>query len=217
MRYRKVKSVFGLSSLILGGLTAPHTANAQDFFNNSALQGWRNLANSTGRIDALPVVDLNGASLDVAKTPGWKVVYFWSAECPCVTACENYTLKPLAAKYAGRVSFYAVDAGAYDLAKPVAELQAVANKHHLPYAVVLDNTHETVKALDAQVTPEVFLLDPHNNIVYSGMPDDSKRYLLKTGKHGVTSSYLSRALDDALAGKRISQAHTELEGCIIGW
>lgn len=67
------------------------------------------------------------------------------------------------------------------------------------------------------MTPEVFLIDPSNHIVYSGMPDDSKRYLLGTGKHGVTNTYLARALDEALSGKPISHPRSELEGCIVAW
>jgi hypothetical protein len=49
------------------------------------------------------------------------------------------------------------------------------------------------------------------------MADDSKRYLTQTGKRGVTVTYLATALDQALAGKRISQPHTKLDGCIIAW
>ena len=138
------------------------------------------------------MTELDGNPLDIASQPGWKVIYFWSAECPCVKACETYSLIPLAEKYAGKVSFFAVDADGFDLAKPVGELKSEAAAHKLPYAVVLDKTHETTKVLDAQVTPECFLLDPENHIVYSGMPDDSKRFLLTTGKRGVAESYLAK-------------------------
>jgi hypothetical protein len=172
---------------------------------------------SSRQITSLPVETLQGKPLDIANKPGWKVAYFWSAVCPCVTACENYSLVPLAKEYAGKVTFYAVDAGSYDLAKPVDVLKQEAAAHRLPYAVVLDRTHATVKALDAQVTPECYLINPDNHIVYSGMPDDSKRFLMQTGKRGYTQSYLAVAIDEALHGLPVSQHRTQLEGCIIAW
>lgn len=175
------------------------------------------LADPTDSVQSLPVSTLDGNALDIARTLGWKVVYFWSAECPCVKACEEYSLVPLAQRYAGKVTFYAVSADGFDLDKPIAELKKEAAAHKLPYSVVLDPTHATTRALNAEVTPQVFLIDPQNHIVYSGMPDDSKRYLLLTGKHGVTETYLSRAVREGLAGLPISQPHSELEGCIIAW
>jgi hypothetical protein len=74
----------------------------------------------------LPVTTLDGKLVDIGAQPGWRVVYFWSAECPCVTACEDYTLRPMAELYAGRVAFYAVDAGGYDLGHSVGWLKREA-------------------------------------------------------------------------------------------
>ena len=196
-------------------LTAGHGAYADTAKQPHSL--WTSLAQSSQMIGSLPVTTLDARPVDMGGMPGWKVIYFWSAECPCVKACEHYSLVPLAEKYAGKVSFYAVDADGFDLSKPAAELSKEAEAHKLPYEVVLDRTHATTKALGAEVTPECFLLDPENRIVYSGMPDDSKRYLLSTGKRGVTDSYLAKAIAQALAGKPISTPHTELQGCIIAW
>ena len=196
-----------------------NSASVADVLTSRSQSGalWNNLVQTTQIVGSLPVSTLDGAPLDIVDQPGWKVVYFWSGECPCVKACERYSLVPLAEKYAGKVSLYAVDADGFDLAKPSAELSKEAAAHKLPYEVVLDRTHATTKALGAEVTPECFLLDPENQVVYSGMPDDSKRYLLSTGKRGVTDSYLAKAIAQALAGKRISPSHTQLEGCIISW
>jgi hypothetical protein len=61
------------------------------------------------------------------------------------------------------------------------------------------------------------LIDPQGGVVFSGVPDDSRRYLDTTGKSGVTRSYLGRALAEALAGKTVSQPQVKDQGCIIAW
>jgi peroxiredoxin len=165
----------------------------------------------------LTAYKLDGTAVDIAAQTGWKVIYFWSDACPCVTACEQYSFLPLAKKYEGKVQFFAVVSGQYDLKMQRTALTSHISDHHLSYSVLLDPQHTVVTALGAMVTPQTFLLDPQNRVVFSGMPDDSRRYLYKTGKHGVTESYLGQALIQAFAGKPITQPHTENQGCIIAW
>ncbi|MEO7718299.1 MAG: redoxin domain-containing protein [Capsulimonas sp.] len=168
-------------------------------------------------ISSLPVMKTDGNKVDLAVRPGWKVIYFWSAACPCVSACERYSFIPLAKQYQGKVAFYGVVSGSYDLSHGALSLQKSIGDRKLPYPIFLDKTHATALALHAQVTPQTFLLNPKNEIVFSGMPDDSRRYLAGAGKPGVTQTYLSDALAQALAGKPITQPKTENQGCIISW
>lgn len=112
----------------------------------------------SGATVSLPVTALNGKPLDLAARPGWKVIYFWSAACPCVRACESFTFVPLARRYQGRVSFYAIASNGYDLGLPHDQLVRQVEKHDLPFPVLLDDRHLTVWALDARVTPQAFLL-----------------------------------------------------------
>lgn len=167
-------------------------------------------------IAALPAMTLGGAPFDLTARHGWKVVYFWSAECPCVRACERYSFLPLAQKYRGRVAFYAVAASRFDLDQPPAKFAQSVQAHSLPFPVLRDPSHRIASALGARVTPQTFLLDPQNRVVFSGMPDDSRRYL-GNPKRGVAQTYLARALAEALAGQPITQPKTENQGCIIAW
>jgi peroxiredoxin len=160
---------------------------------------------------------LDGSSVDLAAKPTWKVIYFWSASCPCVVACENYTLKPLAEKYGAKVAFYGVVSGKYELGMNRDDLKSLIQERHLPFPILLDPDHTVAAALNAQVTPQTFLLVPSNHIVFSGMPDDTKRYLHATGRSGLTDSYLGDALAQALAGKKVTRPLVQNEGCIIGW
>jgi hypothetical protein len=168
-------------------------------------------------VSGLTVTTLDGRKLDLAAQPGWKVIYFWGAECPCVTACEQYSLVPMAERYKGKVTFYGVVSGGYDLGLAKSELAGDIKSRHLPYPVVLDPNHATARALDARVTPQTFVLDPQNRIVFAGMPDDSRRYIKLSKPGGVKHTYLSQALAQALAGKPVTTPTTEQEGCIIAW
>jgi len=168
-------------------------------------------------ISDLTVTALDGKSVDLATKPGWKVVYFWSPECPCVTACERYSFIPLAKQYQGSVSFFGVVSGGYDLRQGAAVIAANVKMRHLPYSILLDTDHVAARALDARVTPQAFVLDPDNRVVFAGMPDDSRRYLKDAKPNGVKKTYLSEALADALSGKGVAHPTNELEGCVVAW
>jgi len=167
-------------------------------------------------LSTLPTTTLDGKPVDLATKPGWKVIYFWSAECPCVEACEQYSFLPLAKQYAGKVSFYGVVSGGYDLTLGKALTDSIRQRH-LPYSVLCDNSHAVALALNASVTPQTFILDPQNRVVFAGMADDSRRYLKDAKPGGVKHTFLSEALAEALAGKQVSHPTNQLEGCIVAW
>jgi peroxiredoxin len=123
----------------------------------------------------------DGKTVNLSAVPGWRVVYFWGASCPCVTACERYSLVPLAEKYQGRVAFFAVASDGWDLTMPRPKLLAQIASHHLPYPVLLDTQHTIAQTLHAKVTPQTFVLDPQGRVVFHGMPDDSRRFLFTPG------------------------------------
>ncbi len=157
-----------------------------------------------------------GASKIIPGT-GWRVVYFWSATCPCVRACESFTFAPLARRYHGRVAFYAVASNSYDLKLPYDQFAHQVREHTLPFPVLRDDNHLIAKALGARVTPQAFLLDPAGKVVFSGMPDDSRRYQNRTGKWGVSETYLDRAITQSLTGQPVTVPRVKDEGCIIAW
>ena len=104
----------------------------------------------------------------------------------CVRACERYNFIRLAEKYKGKVSFFAVATNGYGLQLPRKQLNSDIVQHHLPDPVLLDTDHSIAKNFDAKVTPQTFVIDPAEHIVFNGMPDDSRRFLFSTDapKHG---------------------------------
>lgn len=166
---------------------------------------------------SLPVTTLDGKVLDLAAQPGWKVIYFWSSTCPCVRACESFTFIPLARHLKSSVSFFAVASDGYDLNQPHSRTIRQAESHHLPFPVLRDDQHLVAKALGAKVTPQAFLLDPENRMVFAGLPDDSRRYQTQNGKWGVSQTYLAQAIRQAQAGQPVTAPQISNEGCIVAW
>lgn len=165
----------------------------------------------------LKATTFDGQAVDLTKKPGWKVIYFWSSSCPCVSACEKYSFLPLERQYRGKVSFYAIVSGQFDLQRDSRELSAEIRSRHLPYSVLLDPAHDVVRNLNGRVTPQTFVLDPQNRVVFAGMPDDSRRYIRDGKPKGVQRTYLSEALAEALSGLPVTAPTNALEGCIIAW
>jgi len=155
--------------------------------------------------------------------PGFHVIYFWSSVCPCVRACERYSLIPLAQKYRGKVTFDAVASNEYDLTMPRSQLNLLIAEHHLPFPVIFDPDHAIAKYFNARVTPQTFVIDPAGNIVFDGMADDSRRFLfdppaqIKGKPPVVPSSYLATALAEALSGKPVNETPLKEAGCSIDW
>ena len=169
-------------------------------------------------LHTLPVTDLTGNAMDIGAQKGWKVVYFWSEHCPCVRDCEQLSLIPLARKYAGRVTFYAVAANQDDVAEAKtdrASFESNVGTHGLPYSVVLDPKDAVADVLGAVATPQTFLIDPTGRVLFKGSPDDSWTIKNHTGRAGVTQAYLADALTEALAGKTVTHPHVKSLGCSI--
>ena len=209
MKQHKQIGAAAFASLTLLASIAPANADA--------------IKDVTQALSAPVAVTLQGKPIDVSQTPGWKVVYFWSSTCPCVKACERYSFIPLENAYAGRVTFYAISSDGYDLNMPRATLINQILSHHLPYTVLLDTNHAVARYFKPEVTPETFLINPQGQVVFQGMPDDSRRYLFHEisasdrKSHPVPETYLSKALAEAFAGKPITQPPIKDEGCIVAW
>lgn len=156
--------------------------------------------------DATPL-----AALPDAKAAPILVVVFTGTACPVNTAYMP-TLAKLHAEYAGKgVTFVAVDAVPTDDANALA---AWAKKYGLPFAAIKDDKQTIAAKLGAEFTPEAFVLDAKRDVRYRGRIDDQFGVGFK--RPAPTRRDLSVALDELLAGKPVSVARTEVEGCDIG-
>jgi peroxiredoxin len=80
-----------------------------------------------------------------------------------------------------------------------------------PY--LYDETQEIAKAYQAVCTPDFFLFDNDQKLVYRGQFDDSR----PNSGRPVTGSNLRAALDAVLAGRQVSAEQKPSVGCGIKW
>ena len=171
-------------------------------------------------VASLPASTIDGSVVDIAAQKGWKVVYFWSDQCPCVQACERLSLIPLSRRYKGKVAFYGVASSPSNITtignppRPALRTSGGARLWP-PYDIVLDPKQEILSRLGAAKASETFLLDPQNRVVFWGIPDDSTEYEQRTGKEGFSEAFLADALAEALAGKKITRPVVPVVGCEI--
>jgi peroxiredoxin len=139
------------------------------------------------------------------------VVAFLCFECPVSTAyCR--TLADLAGAYRGRgVAFLGVVPGEDGSA---AEVTRQAKELGLPFPVYADRTGAAAAALEAAVTPEVFVLDRDFVLRYRGRIDDRYAARLRQ-KPRIDRHDLRQTLDELLAGKAVSEPATLAVGCPI--
>lgn len=155
----------------------------------------------------LPRADGSGTeSLISAQEQKATVLLFLSARCPCSGSYDERN-KELAELYGPKgVRFIGINSSGDESAAEIAEH---AKRHAFPFPVVLDVDHKLADALEAQVTPEVFVLDAKGVLRYHGRVDDSR------DSDAVLAHDLRNALDFLVAGQLPKQKETRPFGCAI--
>jgi peroxiredoxin len=139
------------------------------------------------------------------------VVVFLGTQCPI----NNQFLPRLAElhkEFANKgVQFLAINANIQDTPQRIAEH---AKKQKIPFPVLRDESNKTADMFGARRTPEAFVLDARRVIRYQGRIDD--QYGIDIQRPAPTRRDLAEALNEMLAGKKVSVAATPVAGCIIG-
>ena len=82
----------------------------------------------------------------------------------------------------------------------------------LPYPYLYDETQDVARAFDAACTPEFYLFDADQKLVYHGTINDNPR-----DKAKVTRDYLSDAISSVIAGNKPDPQFVHPLGCSIKW
>ena len=96
-----------------------------------------------------------------------------------------------------------------NVTEPAPEVKAHAGDKHLTFTILKDDGNKIADRLGATRTPEVYVLDASNKLVYHGRIDNSQN----TGN--ITANDLRDALDEMLAGKQVSKTGGAAFGCTI--
>lgn len=93
------------------------------------------------------------------------------------------------------------------------KLKAMATELDLPFPICYDASQATAKTYTAACTPDFFLFDAAQKLVYRGQLDDSRP---SNGKP-VTGADLRAAIDAVLASRPVSTEQKPSVGCNIKW
>jgi hypothetical protein len=88
-----------------------------------------------------------------------------------------------------------------------------AQERGYPFPYLYDETQEVAQEFHAACTPDFFLFDRNQKLVYRGQLDSSR----PGNGIPVTGEDLRRALDAALTGKPVPEPHKPSIGCNIKW
>jgi thiol-disulfide isomerase/thioredoxin len=143
------------------------------------------------------------------------VVIFMCNHCPFVKHLAD-GLAAFAREYQPRgaaiVGINANDPGGYPDDSPERMIQEAEQRGYtFPY--LFDETQEVAQAYRAACTPDFFVFDKEQKLVYRGQFDPSRP---NSGKP-VTGEDLRRAVDAVLAGQKPDAKQTPSIGCNIKW
>lgn len=157
----------------------------------------------------LPDLDGNLVKLEKYEEAKYSVVCFLGTECPLAKLYAS-RLNEIARDFP-TVNFVAVCSNQQD---SIEDLRGYRDRHQLGFPVVKDTNNIVADQFKAQRTPEVFVVDNELLIRYRGRIDD--QYQPGIAKSLPSRHDLQIALNECLAGKPVSIAKTEPDGCLIG-
>ena len=156
--------------------------------------------------------DQNGKDVKLADHKGKTVVLEWiNIGCPYVKRhYETGTMVKLANDHAkgGEVVWLAINSSA---GAKASDMKAFAEKHKLPYPILMDSEGKVGKAYGAKTTPHLFIINKEGNLAYAGGIDNDE----DGEKSSDRKEYVKTALDELKAGKPVTMAETPSYGCGI--
>lgn len=154
----------------------------------------------------LPDTDGKDHSLASLKGKNGSVLIFIAVQCP-VSNAYNERMAKLAQDYQSRgIAVIGINA---NVTESAGDVKSHATAHNLNFPILKDTNDKIADKLGATRTPEAYLLDSNNKLLYHGRIDNSKELA------GVSSNELRDALDAMLAGKPIAKPTAMAFGCSI--
>lgn len=152
--------------------------------------------------------DFNGKSHTFTTLKGAKgtVVIFIATQCP-ISNAYNERMAKLAQDFAARgVNVVGINSNATETVEMV---RAHATEHKLDFPILKDKNNKIADTFGAEHTPEAYLFDANNKLVYHGRIDNNR------DAAQVQSSELRDAINAVIDGKPIAKTETKAFGCGI--
>src|SRR2546423_1383690 len=154
----------------------------------------------------LPDADGTAHSLKSLMGKNGAVLIFIATRCP-VSNGYNERMQKLADDYKAKgINVIGINSNSTE---PASEVKSHASEKHLTFTILKDHGNKIADRLGATRTPEAYVLDANNKLVYHGRIDNSQNMA------NITSNDLRDALDQMLGGKPISKTGGAAFGCTI--
>lgn len=159
----------------------------------------------------LPSVNGGNLTLNYAKKSKGLVVMFICNHCPFVKHIEE-ELVSLAEDYIQQgIAFIAISSNDADQYPDDSPEKMAAKKYPFPY--LYDEDQEVAKDYEAACTPDFYIYNKDNELVYRGQFDDSR----PGNDKPVTGDDLRASLDAVLDGREVPEDQIPSVGCNIKW
>ena len=89
----------------------------------------------------------------------------------------------------------------------------LADNHNFDFPYLYDETQDVAKVYGAECTPDFFLFDSNNTLVYRGQFDDSR----PGNDVPVTGKDLKAAIEEVLLDRKVDTQQKPSIGCNIKW
>ena len=160
-------------------------------------------------------VDSNTVSLKDFESAPALLVIFMCNHCPFVIHVAD-ALAQLAQEYQSKgvavVGINSNDVATHPADSPE-QMVAEAEERGYTFPYLFDETQEVAKAYHAACTPDFFVFDKDQKLVYRGQMDESR----PDSGIPVTGKDLRAALDAVLAGQSVPEDQVPSMGCNIKW
>lgn len=162
----------------------------------------------------LPATDGKTYSLKDFDKAEVLVIFFTCNHCPYVKGSDEVTRKTVERFHKKGVAFVGINSNSKETYSEDSFEHMVERMkaHHFPWVYLHDESQKTALAYGALRTPHFFVFDRDRKLVYCGRAVDSPRDASK-----ITHNDLETALEELLAGKKISTPLTNPIGCNVKW
>jgi peroxiredoxin len=157
----------------------------------------------------------------LSEFKGKTVVLEWtSASCPFVRAQYESGVMPELQKWAATqgivwLSVISTHPSRRDYLAPDKADAFHRARGGAPAALLMDSAGSMGRAYGAVVTPQMFVIDPKGEIVYSGAISDNPTMSARDAR--AARNYVRAALDDLAAGRKVATASTRPFGCTVAY
>ena len=165
------------------------------------------------------LTDSNGKSHNLSDFKGKFVVLEWlNHGCPFVKKhYDGGNMQGLQKEFTGKdvvwLSIVSSAPGKQGHMSPEETNKTKEEKGSAATAILNDEDGTVGKLYDAKVTPELYVINPEGTLIYAGAIDDKKS--VEPADVAGAKNYVKQALDEAMAGKPVSEPITEAYGCGI--